>query len=258
MKIFITNGRLAGLAGVPYDTERIQPGPIVYTRTHEALRQFSLLRQFPECVLVTSFSDAIVTNAMATILPPNVRKWFSNNVASTLPQMEAVPIGIRLSSEVEAILKVAVKRGRLSERNLVYLNCLRRFRHVDIPIQGRLGIYERFGSTSWITVEGGFEHVPVDQFYKQIASHPYVLSPPGAGPDCHRHWESIILGSIPIVKRCPVTRILDDFPCLQVDDWEEVTEARLHAEYEGLMERFHTALMEKVWFEYWQKRITEA
>ena len=27
----------------------------------------------------------------------------------------------------------------------------------------------------------------------------YVLSPPGNGPDCHRTWESIYLGAIPIV-----------------------------------------------------------
>ena len=38
--------------------------------------------------------------------------------------------------------------------------------------------------------------------YRRLLSNSkYVLSPPGNGPDCHRTWEALYLGAIPIVKR---------------------------------------------------------
>jgi hypothetical protein len=55
------------------------------------------------------------------------------------------------------------------------------------------------------------------------------LSPPGGGLDCHRTWEALILGCIPIVKRfnIPLENVYADLPVLIVDDWEDVTEELL-------------------------------
>jgi hypothetical protein len=256
MNTFINNQRLAKLAGVDFDSEIIKSGPIVYSRTHLVASQFTELKKFPECILITSFSDSCCTDEMADKLPSNVRMWFSNNVMTLNPRVTAVPIGLRTSLEGEKILREAMNKGRLSQRNLIYMNFYRRIRNGNNP---RRGLYERFLSKPWITVEGGFYHVPMEQFYEQIASHPYVLSPPGAGPDCHRHWEAILLGSIPIVLKSEATRILDDLPCLQVENWDEVTEDRLVEELPGLKERFNnTEALKKCWFEYWNERILKS
>ena len=47
----------------------------------------------------------------------------------------------------------------------------------------------------------------------------YVISPPGNGPDCHRTWEAMYLGSIPIVLKSswPFNHL--DLPVLAVNDW---------------------------------------
>jgi hypothetical protein len=52
----------------------------------------------------------------------------------------------------------------------------------------------------------------------------FVLSPPGNGPDCHRTWEAIYSGAIPIVKRdfWPFKTL--SLPVLVVNDWNEVPE----------------------------------
>jgi len=256
MNTFINNQRLAQLANVNFDSETIKQGPIVYSRTHLVVPQFSKLKQFPECILITSFSDSCCTDEMADKLPSNVRMWFSNNVMTDNPRVTAVPIGLRTSSEGENILRQVIEKGRLEQRNLVYMNFYRRIRTGNNP---RRGMYEQFWPKSWITTEGGFDHVPMKQFYEQIASHPYVLSPPGAGPDCHRHWEAILLGSIPIVLKSKATQILDDLPCLQVNSWAEVTEDRLIKELPVLKERFNnTEALKKCWFEYWKERILKA
>jgi len=254
MPEFINNQRLAGLAGVDFDSEEIKPGPIVYTRTHLARRQFKKLRAFPPCVLITSFSDDHLSDSMAKVLPSNVRKWFSNNVESTNPRVEAVPIGLRTSMEGEDKLRTARGTGRGPDTNLVYLNFWRQLCRKPNP---RVGIYEEFAGKSWVTAEGGTEHIPMDRFYEGMNTHPYVISPPGAGDDCHRHWEAILLGSIPIVLKSPVTKILEGFPCLFVNNWGEVTEERLLKDRERIQPLFKSPIMEKIWFDYWQKRIFE-
>jgi len=45
--------------------------------------------------------------------------------------------------------------------------------------------------------------------------------------DCHRTWEALALGCIPIVKRNPICRLLVDLPVMIVDDWSEVRRDRM-------------------------------
>jgi hypothetical protein len=206
-------------------------------------------------VLITSFSDSSVTDGMADKLPDNVKMWFSNNVMTDNPRVTAVPIGLRTSPKGEDELRLAMGRGRLPFNNLIYMNFIRQIKNGSNP---RRGLYEQFGGRKYITTEGGFDHVPMEQFYQQIASHPYVLSPPGAGPDCHRHWEAILLGAIPIVKRSKATKILEGLPCCQVDEWSEVEPVMLKDSLTGFLELFKSPRMKICWFEYWEKKIMEA
>ncbi|MHA1345003.1 MAG: hypothetical protein ACTSO3_01250 [Candidatus Heimdallarchaeaceae archaeon] len=252
---YITNQRLAKLAGVGFRSEEIKLGTIVYSRTHTIVPQFKKLAEFPECVLITSFSDDNCTDEMADKLPFNVKKWFSNNVSTDNPRVIGVPIGLRTSNEIEMKIKEAEERGRLPDQNLVYMNFWRKIANRRGRGNPRNGLYKMFEGKKWVTTEGGYEHVSIDHFYKQVISHPYILSPPGAGPDCHRHWEAILLGSIPIVQRSPVTKILDGLPCLQVNNWSEVNEEMLLGSLPRLKKLFKSPRMEICKFEYWKKKI---
>ena len=71
--------------------------------------------------------------------------------------------------------------------------------------------------------------VPVWTNYEYTHKSIYVLSPRGAGEDCHRFYEAIYLYSIPIVKRTntPFDKLYNVFPCLIVNDWNEVTQELL-------------------------------
>lgn len=57
-----------------------------------------------------------------------------------------------------------------------------------------------------------------------VGNSKYVLSPPGNGPDCHRTWEAIYLGAIPIVKRNFWPEFDFQPPVVVVDEWTEVAE----------------------------------
>lgn len=50
----------------------------------------------------------------------------------------------------------------------------------------------------------------------------FVVSPPGNGPDCHRTWESIYMGAIPVVLKGHLAKSLwQEMPILAVDRYED-------------------------------------
>ena len=67
--------------------------------------------------------------------------------------------------------------------------------------------------------------------YASFSRYMYWLSPFGAGLDCHRTWEAMFVGSIPIVPRSSLDSIYEDgdLPILVVDDLRSVSEELLLA-----------------------------
>ena len=49
----------------------------------------------------------------------------------------------------------------------------------------------------------------------------YVLSPEGEVTDCYRTWESMVLGSIPIITKNDLGPLFDGLPVIWVDNWKE-------------------------------------
>lgn len=81
----------------------------------------------------------------------------------------------------------------------------------------------------------------------------FVLSPEGIGIDCHRTWEALMLGSIPIVKKKLPSSLFDGLPVIQVDDWSEINQNRL-------MDIAHSVMSKKfnfspLFLNYWSKKI---
>jgi len=61
---------------------------------------------------------------------------------------------------------------------------------------------------------------------KQI-HYSFVLSPHGNGLDCHRTWEALVLGCIPIVKKSLIDDLYIDLPVLIVNEWSDVNKELL-------------------------------
>ena len=60
------------------------------------------------------------------------------------------------------------------------------------------------------------------KYRSYLENSKFVLSPPGNGPDCHRTWESMYLGAIPIVLRSawPFNHL--ELPVLVIDSWDKL------------------------------------
>lgn len=71
--------------------------------------------------------------------------------------------------------------------------------------------------------------------WKNNAAHFFTISPLGEGADCHRTWEALLLGSVPIVPRSGISSLFDDLPVCVVDDWSEVTARYLKEQKERIL-----------------------
>jgi hypothetical protein len=81
------------------------------------------------------------------------------------------------------------------------------------------------------------ENQNVFQCWTNQIEYAFVISPFGNGMDCHRTWEALILGCIPIVYSCGLDSLFEDLPVLIVKDWNEITQELLDNTIETFKKR---------------------
>ena len=60
--------------------------------------------------------------------------------------------------------------------------------------------------------------LPYPAYLAEMAGHHFCLSPPGNGLDCHRTWECLYLGVVPVVRRGDGDALLSGLPVIACDD----------------------------------------
>jgi hypothetical protein len=94
-----------------------------------------------------------------------------------------------------------------------------------------------------------------DSWNNQI-KHAFVISPHGGGLDCHRTWEALVLGCIPIVKTSGLDSLYRDLPVLIVKDWSDVTDSLLQSTVRDFRDRVFN--YDRLLLSYWVKLIETA
>ena len=93
-------------------------------------------------------------------------------------------------------------------------------------------------------------------YCEDLMKHMFIISPNGNGIDCHRTWETLYLGSIPIVQSHFMFDEYGDLPLIQIDNIEEITPEWLQSKVEWY--NSSTFDYEKLRISYWTKKIKEA
>ena len=65
--------------------------------------------------------------------------------------------------------------------------------------------------------------IPRIETWQNMREYAFVLSPFGNGMDCHRTWEALLCGCIPIVRSSVFSSLFDGLPVLIVEKWEDIT-----------------------------------
>jgi hypothetical protein len=224
---------------------------IVYTHTMYVRQLFEKIRGL-KCsfILITHNCD---TNVDGTFdVPDNVIKWYSQNVDVENPKIESIPIGLENGKWFKTVAKRDKMQKKLTERkhykNLVYLNS-----NVKTNPSERQPLYDLFKDKPWVTSSYGVNGIGFEEYLDSIYNHKYVFCPRGNGIDTHRLWETLYLGSVPIVKKSINTWFYNEMPILYVNNWDEVNEALLL----NMWNMFDGSEWDRdmLTFEYWKNRI---
>ena len=102
------------------------------------------------------------------------------------------------------------------------------------------------------------DKIPREQTWIEQTKYAFVVSPQGNGIDCHRTWEALCLGCIPIVRTSPLDVLFDDLPVLIVEKWDDVSLDLLQRTVETFKQRHvgesRPFNYEKLTLEYWTKK----
>jgi hypothetical protein len=98
------------------------------------------------------------------------------------------------------------------------------------------------------------EPLAFEAYLTDLAQWSFCASPPGNGVDCHRTWEALYLGVIPVLTQAPIG-LLSGLPHIMVDDFATVNERSLDEQRRAMGESLE---LEKLTLSYWRERITKA
>jgi hypothetical protein len=91
-----------------------------------------------------------------------------------------------------------------------------------------------------------------NECWNNMTKYAFVISPHGNGLDCHRTWEALCLGCIPIVKTSGLDPLFDGLPVWIIHDWTDVTETNMRSkvdEFQNMSFQY-----EKLTLGYWQTK----
>ena len=201
-------------------------------------------------VLVTSDSDYMAGHYH---LPDNVLKWFGVNMMNHSDRYEGIPLGLAnphyAHGNTELLEYESGQKRDIS--NLLYVHFA-----INTKRDIRYPLWEKFHDEPWVTEKcyaNGPDRGDYAEYLRGVHSHRFVLSPQGNGIDCHRHWEAMYLGAIPIIKRHPAMSWFYDYPALFVDEWDDITGDILEDHLEFMRYPSDAPLFT----EYWQQRFWE-
>jgi len=225
-------------------------------------------------VLVSHTGDHGVDQRFLQALDdPKIIHWFGQNVTFRHPKLTALPIGLansRWPHGDPGVLARTARQGFLKRTGL-YVNfdagtnralrmpILEALADKPFAIMGRRRRPLTYFSQAWAALtgkrfvdKGWGKSFP--EYLKEMAGWCYAVSPPGNGIDCHRTWEALYLGVIPVISP-PLGGLLDGLPAIVVDDFSKVTIEMLNTELERLDGPFS---WEKLTMSYWRDLIRGA
>ena len=104
------------------------------------------------------------------------------------------------------------------------------------------------------------QRTPLDAFAAHLLESDFTVSPQGIGRACHREWEALSTGAIPLVDwdaSPAMAELYGGLPVVRVKDWRDVTPAFLEDELRSVLGAGRSVDMKKLYLPYWVARFTD-
>ncbi len=206
-----------------FEPELAKAGSIVFlgtSRMEEFLKRILPALKAP-IVLLSHQEDLNVDKDFASLAEdPKIGHWFAKNALLEHPKITPLPIGLedRWRHNNGALGDFRRFSGNRPRRPRVAL-AFTLGTNVERRVPCYLGL-----SRSGVTTELP-QPLNSSMYRRLVRDYMFVASPPGNGADCHRTWETMYLGGVPIVEDNAMHRYFKGLglPMLIVKDWSEAS-----------------------------------
>ena len=259
---------------IDYDFSKLYDGCTLYICS-SAIPQFSNMLFEIKCkfILVSGDCDESCPNDLfstneeflAFIENPKIIHWYSQNCILEHEKLTQLPIGLdyhtmsysnhswgKMSSPIE---QEQMLHNIKTSAKPFYERIIKCYSNFHFSMRTKYA-YDRIDACNNIDREIVYyepSQVIRKQSWQTQSTYAFVLSPHGNGFDCHRTWEALCLGSIPIVKTSPLDSMYNGLPVLIVNDWKDVTIDLLQKTVNDYKDR--TFMYEKLTLKYWMNII---
>lgn len=203
------------------------------------------LRQISQDVNLSRFTIYIHNGDVISVdlindIHPKVKRILCVNWLGERRVAEPIPIGIENSKwNMNGKLEDWMDCYPANLSNLLQeerpITCFQSF-NVETNSRMRMNVMSIFsGIDGAVTYE---RRISRESFRSHLRRSKFVISPPGNGPDCHRTWEAMYSGAIPVVLKeaWPFAHL--NLPVLAVNQWTEA---------EGLIRNNSSDLYDQIW-----------
>lgn len=214
---------------------------------------------------------------------PIIGAWFTTNLVRKAPKLYPLPIGLNAWRQLDAMTSYLRKRRTRAKSKWLLVNFTpkrpERQHIIDLARTKAWSLWSDVLDMGWgnedvtrmeTNVEPAiFQRRTPESVYDVMSQYRFVACPRGVGMDTHRTWETLYLGSVPILLRSSLTVAGSDMfgglDVLVVDRWEDVTIQRLQLKWAEVQQRRISAgdnvespSHEKLRLSYWSHKIRRA
>jgi hypothetical protein len=201
-------------------------------------------------ILISHNADVGIDSSYVRYIDNKILHWFAQNTLVVHEKITPIPIGLENAHWANAGWKGFFTTTYRTDRTKPRI-CAQ-FNVATHP--ARPDIFKKLSSFSLVDTP---PRKSQPQNVATARQYMFVASPPGNGEDCHRTWEALLWGCVPIVHHsvCVDYFISLGVPIWAIDSWDELaqySEYDLKQKYDVIRASSRT---DAVYMEYWRSRI---
>lgn len=191
-------------------------------------------------ILVTGDSDLTLpidfSNFTNLITNDKIIHWFAQNATVDHPKLTQIPIGLDYHTLASSLNHSWGDKQTPQEQEKILMNLknnsplfedreIKCYSNFHFSLEGKY-CYDRHEAINEINKDLIYyepNKITRTLSWQNQVKFAFVVSPLGNGLDCHRTWEALCLGNIPIVKTSKLDPLYEDLPVLIVSSWKDIT-----------------------------------
>ena len=229
--LLLNHSSLILIPNMSYD-HIVHDGSLFLNNTHEFPQAYELVKRLFSNIINycdTVESTTVTLHKWQQMIKPK-KEWLYNCSEYTFLNDEWVPFPIGMGwTIINHMLPLKeIQHGRRDKTVLCAIRAWTDERRRPSGLNRR-SIVETLRSNQ---IENG----ETGSYYRDLPNYKFVISPEGNGIDCHRHYEALMAGCIPIVEDRDIVREkYKGCPVLYTKDYSEITEAYLNEKYNEMI-----------------------